>query len=158
ATAEIHTFMSALSSSFKLASPLNEVGSLLQDRQSGIIGTTGERAEMIPVDVTVGGPGRSDHTFHTEVIRHRFFTPMLAASVIANAAQTAASDVADATITVRSKVAVRGFKTLELTDQLFSSDGVSPRTLAASMGLKAIGDILFNPFQPANLDKIDVRV
>ncbi len=158
ATAEIHAFMSALSSSFKLASPLKEIGSLLQDRQSGIIGDTGEKAEMIPVTVTVGGPGRTDHTFHTEVVRHRFLTPMLAATVIANAAQTAASDVADATIIVRSRLDVRGYKTLELTDNVFSPDGVSPRTLASSTGLKAIGDILFNPFQPANLDRIDVQV
>src|SRR5262249_15358495 len=37
-------------------------------------------------------------------------------------------------------------------------DGVSPRTLAAATGLKAIGDILFNPFAPANLDRIDIDV
>jgi hypothetical protein len=66
--------------------------------------------------------------------------------------------VADATITVRSLLAVRGYPPLELTDHLFSPDGVSPRTLASSTGLKAIGDILFNPFSPANLDRIDVQV
>src|SRR6185312_4875340 len=56
ASAEIHTFMSALSSSFKMASPLKELGSLIQDRQSGIIGDTSQRADMIPVHVRVGGP------------------------------------------------------------------------------------------------------
>lgn len=158
ATAEVHTFLSALSTSFKLASPVKEIGTLLQDRQSCILGDTSQRAEMIPVDVTVGGPGRPDQTFHAEVVRHRFLTPMLAAGVIANAAQNSASDVADATITVRSNLAVRGFKPLELTDHLYSPDGVSPRTMAGMSGLKAIGDILFNPFGPANLDKIEVRV
>jgi hypothetical protein len=158
ATAEIHTFMSAISSSFKLSSPLKEVGSLTQDRQSCIVGDTSQKADMIPVDVTVGGAGRKEQSFHAEVVRHRFLTPMLAAGVIANAAQTAASDVSDATITVRSQLAVRGFKPLDLVDHIFSPDGVSPRTLASSQGLKAIGDILFNPFSPANLDKIEVRV
>jgi hypothetical protein len=113
---------------------------------------------MIPVNVIVGGAGRNEQSFHAEVVRHRFLTPMLAAGVIANAAQTAASDVSDATITVRSSLAVRGYKPLELVDHVFSPDGVSPRTLASSAGLKAIGDILFNPFAPANIDKIDVRV
>ncbi len=158
ATAEIHTFMSALSSSFKMASPLREIGSLLQDRQSCILGDTSQRAEMIPVNVTVGGPGRPDQTFLAEVVRHRFLTPMLASGVIANAAQNSASDVADATITVSSNLAVRGYKPLEIVDHVFSSDGVSPHTLASSAGLRAIGDILFNPFSPANLDRIDVRV
>ncbi|HXU72512.1 MAG TPA: SpoIVB peptidase S55 domain-containing protein [Polyangia bacterium] len=158
ASAEIHTFMSALSSSFKMASPLKELGSLIQDRQSGIIGDTSQRADMIPVHVRVGGPNRADEDFHFEVVRHRFLTPMLASTVVANAAQNAASDVADATITVRSNLAVRGYKPLELTDQIYSPDGVSPRTLASATGLKAIGDILFNPFTPANLDRIDIDV
>jgi hypothetical protein len=158
ATAEIHTFLSALSSSFKMASPIKEIGSLTQDRQSGIVGDTSQRADMIPVAITVGGPGRGEHTFHAEVVRHRFLTPMLASTVVANAAQTLASDVADATITVRSKLDVRGYKPLELTDHLYSPDGVSPRTLSGSTGLKAIGEILFNPFSPANLDRIDVQV
>ncbi|MDB4967413.1 MAG: hypothetical protein JWN44_3102 [Myxococcales bacterium] len=158
ATAEIHTFMSALSSSFKMASPLKEIGSLIQDRQSGIIGDTSQRADMIPVHVRVGGPNRADQDFHFEVVRHRFLTPMLASTVVANAAQNAASDVADAMITVRSNLAVRGYKALELTDHIYSPDGVSPRTLASAAGLKAIGDILFNPFAPANLDRIDIDV
>jgi len=158
ASAEIHTFMSALSSSFKMASPMKEIGSLIQDRQSGIIGDTSQRADMIPVHVRVGGPNRPVEDFHFEVVRHRFLTPMLASTVVANAAQNAASDVADATITVRSNLAVRGYKPLELTDQIYSPDGVSPRTLASATGLKAIGDILFNPFAPANLDKIDINV
>jgi hypothetical protein len=151
--------MSALSTSFKLSSPLREAGSLIQDRQAAIVGDTAQRADMIPVHVTVaGGAGHAEHSFHAEVVRHRFLTPMLAAGVIANAAQTAASDVSDATITVRSSLQVRGYKPLELVDHVYSPDGVSPRTLAASQGLKAIGDILFNPFAPANLDRIDVEV
>jgi hypothetical protein len=158
ATAEIHTFMSALSTSFKLASPLKEIGSLTQDRQAGSVGDVAQRADMIPVNVTVAGAGRREQSFHAEVVRHRFLTPMLAAGVIANAAQTAASDVSDATVTVRSELAVRGYKPLELVDHVYSPDGVSPRTLASSQGLKAIGEILFNPFAPANLDKIDVQV
>ena len=158
ATAEIHTFLAALSSSFKMASPLKEIGSLIQDRQAGIVGDTSQRADMIPVHVKVGGPGRAEQDFHFEVVRHRFLTPMLASTVVANAAQNAASDVADATITVRSNLAVRGYKPLELTDHIYSPDGVSPRTLSMATGLKAIGEILFNPFRPANLDKIDISV
>jgi hypothetical protein len=158
ATAEIHTFMSALSSSFKMASPLKEIGTLVQDRQAGIIGDTSQRADMIPVHVRVDGPGRAEQDFHFEVVRHRFLTPMLASTVVSNAAQNAASDVADATVTVRSSLAVRGYKPLELVDHVYSPDGVSPRTLGASAGLKAIGDILFNPFAPANLDRIDIGV
>ena len=157
-TAEVHTIMSSISSSFKMASPVREIGSLLQDRQSCIVGDTSQRADMIPVHVRVNSPGKPGATFNAQVIRHRFLTPMLAAAVVGNAAQTAASDVADATITVHTSLGVKGFRPLELVDHAFSIDGFSQRTLSATSGMKAIGEILFNPFSPANLERIDVEV
>ena len=158
ATAEVHTVLASISSSFKMASPLREVGSLVQDRQSCIVGDTGQRTDMIPLTVKVGGPGKPDQIFHAEVIRHRFLTPLLASAVVGNAAQAAASDVADATITVKTSLGVRGFPALDLVDHAFSNDGFSTRALQSLSGIKAIGDLLFNPFAPANLDRIDVRV
>src|SRR5437764_971357 len=55
--AEIHAFLPSLSQSFKMSSPLNEVGTLVQDRQSCIVGDLDARTTMMPVDVRVSGPG-----------------------------------------------------------------------------------------------------
>jgi hypothetical protein len=157
-TATIHTFMSALSTSFKLSSPLDEAGALLQDRQSCIIGDMKRRVPMMPMTVTVRVPGKAEQRFAVEVARHRFLTPLLAASVLGSAASAAASDVADATLTVKTRLAVHGEKMLELTDHLFAPDGVSARTLGASSGPRALNDILFNPFTPATIDRMDVDI
>ena len=145
ATAEVHTVMASLSSSFKMASPLVEAGTLVQDRQSCIAADMGHRSDMIPIHVRVSSPGGPDRDFHAEVVRHRFLTPLLASTVIANAAQEAASDVADATITVHTALDVRGYKELDLMDQAFAPDGLSPKVFAAATGVKAIGDLLFTP-------------
>ncbi len=158
ATAEVHTFMSALSTSFKFASPLDEVGTLIQDRQSGIVGTLAERAEMVPIEVHLHLEGKSDRDFQVEVVRHRFLTPLLASVVIANSAQSAASDVADATITLRTRLSVRGFSSLELTDHAFATDGLSAKVFGMANGIRAIGELLFNPFAPVHLDHIAVDV
>lgn len=159
ATSEVHAIMSALSTSFKVASPRREVGTLIQDRQSCIVADTGHRSDMIPVQVQVGGGGRgAPRVFHAEVIRHRFLTPILASAVVSNAAQSFASDVADATYTMRTALGVRGERPLELVDHAFSTDGFSQRSLGALTGVKAIGELLFNPFSPASLERIDVQV
>ncbi len=160
ATATIHTFMASVSTSFKLSSPLVEAGALLQDRQSGIIGDTSRRVPMIPMNVTVrtAGGKPAEQRFAVEIARHRFLTPMLASSVVGSAASAAASDVADATVEVKTRIAVHGEKPLELVDHLFAPDGVQGRTLGASSGLRAVNEILFNPFAPATIDRIDVEV
>ena len=156
--AEIHAFLPSLSQSFKMSSPLQEVGTLVQDRQACIIGDLDARTTMMPVEVRVGGPGGEARIFHADVARNRRLTPMLASMVVSNAIADAEPDVTDMVVTVTSKMNVKGFTTLELRDQLFSSEGVSGRTLSSSRGLRAIGDLLFNPFEPVVLDRMDVDV
>ena len=156
--AEIHAFLPSLAQSFKMSSPLHEVGTLVQDRQSCIIGDLDARTTMMPVDVRVTGPGADARLFHAEVARNRRLTPMLASLVVGNAIADAEPDVTDMVVTVTSKVNVKGHAPLELRDQLFSSEGVSGRALASSRGLRAVGELLFNPFEPVVLDRMDVDV
>jgi hypothetical protein len=113
---------------------------------------------MMPVEVRVGGPGGEARIFHADVARNRRLTPMLASLVVSNAIADAEPDVTDMVVTVTSKMNVKGFTTLELRDQLFSSEGVSGRTLSSSRGLRAMGELLFNPFEPVVLDRMDVDV
>jgi hypothetical protein len=156
--AEIHSFLPSVSQSFKMSSPLVEVGTLVQDRQSCIIGDLGARTTMVPVNVRVTGPGAEPRVFQAEVARNRRLTPMLASLVTSNAIADAEPDVADMVVTVTSKVNLKGHAPLELRDQLFTSEGVSGRALSGSRGLRAVGDLLFNPFEPVVLDRMDVDV
>jgi len=156
--AEIHAFLPSLSQSFKMSSPLNEVGTLVQDRPACIVGDLDARTTMIPVDVRVTGPGVEPRLFHAEVARNRRLTGMLASLVIGNAIADAEPDVTDMVVTVTSKVGVKGYAPLELRDQIFSAEGVSGHALASSRGLRAMGDLMFNPFEPVVLDRMDVDV
>jgi len=156
--AEIHAFLPSLSQSFKMSSPLNEVGTLVQDRPACIVGDLDARTTMLPVDVRVTGPGVEPRLFHAEVARNRRLTPMLASTVISNAIADAEPDVTDMIVTVTSKVGVKGYAPLELRDQIFSPEGVSSHALASSRGLRAIDNLLVNPFEPVTLDRLDVDV
>ncbi|HEY7371283.1 MAG TPA: SpoIVB peptidase S55 domain-containing protein [Polyangia bacterium] len=156
--ATIHAFMPSLAQSFKMSSPLNEVGTLVQDRQSCIIGDLDSRSTMLPVDVRVSGPGVEPRHFHAEVARNRRLTPMLTSLVVGNAIADAEPDVTDMVVTVTSKVGMKGYSPLELRDQIFSPEGVSSRALSMSRGLRAMGELMFNPFEPIVLDRIDVDV
>ena len=133
--AEIHAFMPSLAQSFKMSSPLNEIGVLVQDRQPCIIGNLDGRTTMMPVDVRVTGPEGKVRTFHAEVARSRRLTPTLASMVVANAVADAEPDVTDVLATVNGKLAVHGHGTLELSDQVFSTEGISgPRARRRARG------------------------
>jgi hypothetical protein len=156
--AEIHTFLPSLAQSFKMSSPLHEIGVLVQDRQTCIIGNLDGRTTMMPIDVRVTGPEGKARTFHAEVARNRRLTPMLASIVVANAVADAEPDVNDVVATVTGKLALHGRGTLELADQLFSTEGISGRALAGARGIRALGELMFNPFEPLVVDRMDVDV
>jgi hypothetical protein len=156
--AEIHAFLPSLSQSFKMSSPLNEVGTLVQDRPACIVGDLDARTTMLPIDVRVTGPDVEPRLFHAEVARNRRLTPMLASMVVGNAIADAEPDVTDMIVTVTSKVGLKGYAPLEMRDQIFSPEGVSSHALASSGGLRAMSDLLVNPFEPVVLDRLDVDV
>jgi hypothetical protein len=156
--AEIHAFLPSLAQSFKLSSPLHEVGALVQDRASCIIGALDAHTTMMPIEVRITGPEGRTRTFHAEVARNRRLTPMLASAVVSNAVSDAEPDVTDVVATVTAKLAVHGHETLELRDQLFSAEGLAGRLVASARGLRALGDLMFNPFEPVVIDRLDVDV
>jgi hypothetical protein len=156
--AEIHAFLPSLAQSFKMSSPLHEIGVLVQDRQSCIMGNLDGRTSMMPVDVRVTGPEGKTRTFHAEVARSKRLTPTLASMVVANAVQDAEPDVTDVIATVTGTLTLAGRPPLKLTDQVFSPEGISGRVLGGARGLRALGELMFNPFEPIVIERLDVDV
>ncbi|HSZ83618.1 MAG TPA: SpoIVB peptidase S55 domain-containing protein, partial [Polyangia bacterium] len=156
--AQIHAFLPSLAQSFKLSSPLHEVGVLVQDRASCIIGDLDGRTTMMPIAVRVTGPDGRERTFHAEIARNRRLTGLLASTVVSNAISDAEPDVTDIVATVTGKLAIHGRAPLELRDVIFSTDGISGHALFAARGLRALGELMFNPFEPLVVDRLDVDV
>ena len=157
-TAAIHAIMSSLNTSFKISSPLEEAGVLLQDRQAGVVGDMGRRVPMVPMSITIKVPGREPEKLAVEVARHRFLTGTLASSVVASATTSAAADATDATITMKTHVAIRDQPSLDVNDQIYAPDGVTARSLGSAHGLHSLNDILFNTFAPALVDRVDIDI
>lgn len=155
-TAHVHTFINSLARSFKLSSPVDEAGSLVQDRQACIVADTTKRAEMIPVTVTVRGGRGGEQKFHAEIARHRFLTPLLLGMTVGNALSALAPDVTDVVAEVRSTVHLAGHKPLELVDNLYSPEGLGPRTAGTIGALRTLSGLLFNPFDRVKIDRIDI--
>jgi hypothetical protein len=155
---EVHAIVASLASSMKLASPLAEIGAVVQDLPTGIVAELGRRAPSVPVDVVVTARGEKKTSFHAQVALHRRLLPMLAATVIGSALAEAEPDVTDMAIAMTTRLEVRGAGRVEIRDQLFSGEGLSSRVLSQARGGKALSDLLGNPFEPAVIDRIDVEV
>jgi hypothetical protein len=159
-TGEVHTFIPSQASSFKLATPLAEVGAVVQDRPSCIVGDLGLRATMMPIEVRMTGPGAEPRTFRAEVARNKRLTPLLVGAVLTTAIADAEPDVAEMAVSLGARFEVHGVGPLDLRDQVFSNEGLSPRALSSLRSVRALAELLSNPFEPVRIDRVtfDVRV
>ena len=93
--AYIHTIVSGVMDSFKLGSTIQSdpsdrnsyaVGSLWRDETTGIAGRIGAKVSTIPMTVRMEYAGASEtRTFHYNLVRHPFYTPILTFMMIKDA-------------------------------------------------------------------------
>lgn len=159
-TARIVTILASRRRSFKFGEPLAEAGALIQDRQPCIIADTSRRGPMtkLVVQARSAGTSRRDR-WQMEVVRERFLLPAFTATSIASALERFASDRTDLTLRARGTIRLAGRPPLTFEDQAFTSRGVQDRS--ALMGLRpirALSTLLGNPFEPVQVEQIDLDV
>jgi hypothetical protein len=159
-TASVHTVVPSSQSAFVMATAMNEVGSLVQDRQAEIMADTDIRSPMIPVDITItsGAKGHEETgTFHTEVLDNKFFTAPLAAGVVAAAIQYYVPDRDDVTARVQSDVRVKGAEPFRFVDYFYANDGAGS-VMGGVRGLRALVPLMLNPYAPVTVERLDIKV
>jgi hypothetical protein len=97
----------------KLANATEIVGALRQDRHSGIMGTLGEEAPMIPVTVTVrslnvDGSARAEKKLHFHVFQQQKWTPYLMMMTLFNSLSGLNEFSEEATYRLSGKIGFEG--------------------------------------------------
>lgn len=153
----LHILVSEMRS-FKIAESVSSLGTLIQDRQSGIVIDTKREPARIPVRLRIRGvEGAPKTEWNVQVASHRMLTPMITFGIIANAIQATASDVSDVIFRARSKIGVEGHGTVEVEDHGFAPGGPASSQLLASLRLFRVVDAAFgNAFETTRVTSIDL--
>jgi hypothetical protein len=154
-TGVAQTVVPSLAASFRLGAPAKEVGRLLRDEETAVFGRLGdERAPMVPLRVTVRGPGAGDErSFRYEVIRHRLFSPILASAATLNSLLVRSEWPIDHTVAYR--VAVKPVGRDPIVHENFAvSPGGAMRVTAQVHSIVSL--LMENPFEPLAVESIGV--
>ena len=85
ARAEVLTLLPNLSSSFKISSPLEWMGTITQDRSTSIYGELGRKADTIPFSITVKDGRRAPLAYHMQMIQDRVLSPYIVQTAVYSA-------------------------------------------------------------------------
>ncbi|HTO75956.1 MAG TPA: SpoIVB peptidase S55 domain-containing protein [Thermoanaerobaculia bacterium] len=104
ADAEVLTVLPSVFRSFKFAATGSVLGSISQDRSSGILGSFGTHANMVPIRVRLSSDDIPTQTFHFEVVHNAMLTPILAAMAIDNVLTTIEKRTGERTLVWKSSI------------------------------------------------------
>jgi hypothetical protein len=151
ATSEVVTVLPSLASSFKFSNTGNVVGALRQDRSAGIMGVLGEKADMIPVELTMNG----EQSYKVNIVRHSHLSPLILAmaadTVIANGQRAAG----ERTVMLDSEIRIKGFEPIRLREGWAGQQ--ARQSIPAYLAVVA-GYLMSNEFRAADIESVKVNL
>ena len=152
--AEVQTIMSSVATSFKLATSVASIGSMIGDWQSCIVADTKVEAKMIPVNVVVTSRDTGhNETYRMEVINNEAFTPILVQAAIANAVRVTSGSSQDTTVRI-ALAAELPDRTIRLSETFFNPSG----GLLSFAALGPVVQVFDSPFGHPDVKRVEVTV
>jgi len=93
--------------SFKLAVSDATVGTMTQDRHTGVLGKLGQKPKMIPVEITLRTSRGKTEKVYFEVVEDSFLTPLLLNITIYNAIISNEKMLGEATIELNGEISIQ---------------------------------------------------
>jgi len=153
--ASVVTVISNMNNSFKLAVPGQMVGSISQDRASGIFGMLRQAPKMIPVKVSLHTSRDRTDTYSYEIANDSFLTPLLLNITLFNTITSSERALGDSTISMKGEIRVKGQEPITI-DRRFSANN-SP-IMAAGAVAAAVSKLLTSGFDDVQLDGITLDI
>jgi len=141
--------------SVKMALPVKPIGTLVQDRQTGIAGIIGSHPGYIPVDLHVKTADGISKELHYEVIRHRGFSAGITVMGILSLIDAVDKSSGDSTANVHTVISLKGQPDIVKDDFFSSSSGA---VSAPVQSLYPLYSIIGNPFEKVEVEKIAVDI
>lgn len=154
AEAEVLTVFPSLFRSFKFAGTGGVLGSITQDRSTGILGTFGARAPMVPITVRISSDDIPTQTFRFEAVHNSMLTPILAAVAIDNVLTTIEKRTGERTLVWKSSIQTPGRSVRW--DSVFS--GLAAREEAVTSLALLTNYLMANEFRDLSILGVDVEI
>jgi hypothetical protein len=149
------TVIPNVNNSFKLAVPGQMVGSISQDRASGIFGLLGQSPKMIPVKINLHTSRERTETYSYEIANDSFLTPLLLNITVFNTITSSERALGDSTISLKGEIKVKGQDTIQI-DRRFSANNSA--IMAAGSVAAPVGSLMASGFDDVQLDDITLDI
>ena len=154
ASANVLTVLPSVYRSFKFADTGPVFGSVTQDRSTGILGTVGTRARMVPITVRISSDEVPVQSYRFEAVHNSMLTPVLAAVAIDSVLTTLEKRAGERTLVWKSSINTPDRKVRW--DTVFS--GLAAREDAVTSLALLTNYLMANEFRDLPILGVDVEI
>jgi hypothetical protein len=145
------TVIPNLNNSFKLAVPGEMVGSMTQDRATGVFGKLGQSPKMIPVQINLVTSRNQKQTLNFEVARDDSLTPLLVNIGIYNSLVANERGMGDSTIEINGEINLKGQNPIKINNRFSGGSATQFASLSVALPVNAILNSRFDNAEISNI-------
>ena len=159
ARAHVVATLASSMNSTKIMTTGGMIGSITEDRLTGVMGKIGPPPPMIPVELTVGTP-TSTKVFHFSVMENAKLTPLLVAMGTLNCIQSNITYNAGTTLQLDGSIDIVGHNSVLLNDMYAPNNQPLPDDAApiAAQVQQVFTEIFDNPYQQPQISGIHLAI
>ncbi len=154
--AAVLTIIPGLDSGKKISATTEFVGSIKQDRATGIFGVTGEQPKLIPVRLRLRTSRNELKEFNYEVVTDSLLTPFLVAVTVQSGITSSERAVGGQTLQIRCRISVKDQPEI-LFENSVSALAQTP-TFAAGSVASLVSFLLNSGFDDLVMENIDLEI
>ncbi len=149
------TVIPNMNNSFKLAVPDSMVGSMTQDRSTGVFGRLGQAPKMIPVKIHLETSRNQEETFNFEVVKDDFLTPLLLNISVYNSIVANERGLGDSTIEVTGEIKLKGQEPIKLGQRFAGAQAMQSAAVYAAIPVNAL---LRSRFDNVEITEVNLKM
>ncbi len=155
AGAEVITVINSLQRSFKLSATGPVVGTIYQDRVTGVAGKLGEAPPMIDLTIRLRSRGGDVRELNGQLFKHPQFTPLFAGMSLFEALLSGIESSTEQTFFLNTRIHTDELPTIELSQ---SASGPTSAVSLASDFLQRFRNFMVNPFEEPGVQRLEFDV
>ena len=146
------TVVPSVSNSFKLAVPDALVGTMTQDRSTGVYGNLGQQPNMIPVKFNLITSRNQTQTLNFEIAKDGSLTPLLLNIAVYNSIAATERGLGDSTIGIKGEIKLKNHDSIKLDRRFAGSQAAQLAGLTVAMPVNVLMRSGFENLQITGID------
>ncbi len=154
--AAVVAVISSLQSSQKVSATLDFVGSIQQDRSTGIYGVRGAKPSMLPIQLKLETSRNDLRTYDYEIVQDSFLTPFMINLTVNNVILSSERSLGGQTLRVKCDIELKDHPNVVFESNI--SDLASTPALAALALSSPVSALLSSGFEDLDMERVDFEI